>query len=142
MKFPQHPNLHARQHALSEYLCILPDVSERLNALVAHAARQPGLTEEEKIPAHRVTGCVSQVWIVAECEHGLCFFRSAADSSLVAGLVGAVAELCGGLSPAEVLNLELSWLESAGLWSQLSPTRQRGLSAVVETLRNFAASCH
>ena len=142
MKFPQHPALQARQHALSEYLLILPDASERLNALVAHAARQPGLTGEEKIPAHRVEGCVSMVWIVGTSEHGLCSFRSAADSSLVAGLVGAMAELCSGLSPEELINLDLSWLEKSGLWNQISPTRQQGLSAVAETIRNFAASCH
>lgn len=142
MKFPQHPALQARQHALSEYLLILPDASERLNALVAHAARQTGLSEEEKIPPHRVEGCISMVWIVGSCEHGLCSFRSAADSSLVAGLVGAMAELCSGLSPEELEHLDLSWLERSGLWNQISPTRQRGLSAVAETIRNFAASCH
>ena len=142
MKFPQHPALQARQHALAEHLLILPDVSERLNALVAHAARQAGLTEQEKIPSHRVEGCVSQVWIVGSCEHGLCSFRSAADSSLVAGLVGAMAELCSGLSSAEVEHLDLGWLQKSGLWNQISPTRQRGLSAVAETLRNFASSCH
>ena len=142
MKFPQHPNLQARQHALSEHLLILPDAAERLNALAAHAARQPGLTEEEKIPAHRVEGCVSQVWIVGHCADGLCLFRSTADSSLVAGLVGAMAELCSGMSATELLHLDLSWLENAGLWNQISPTRQRGLNAVAETIRNFSASCH
>ena len=142
MKFPQHPTLQARQHALSEYLLILPDVSERLIALVAHAARQSGMTEAERIPTHRVEGCVSMVWIVGNYEQGLCSFRSAADSSLVAGLVGAMTELCSGLSPEDLQHLDLSWLESAGLWNQISPTRQRGLSAVAESIRNFAASCH
>lgn len=141
MKFPSHASLDSRQHALSEALRILPDESERLNVLVAHAAAQAGLSEEERQPERLVMGCVSQVWLLSAYDGRVCSFRSAADSALVAGLVGAMAQVCSGLPPAELSKFHPSFLESCGLWSQLSPTRQRGLRAVAKTIQAFALAC-
>ena len=141
MNFPNQPTLEARQAALVELLLLLPDVAERMNALVAHAVWMEKVQPLVKVPADLVEGCVSQVWLARRDEQGGCVFRSAADSALVAGLVGAMTELASGLPPAELVAFQPAFLEAAGLWSQLSPTRQRGLSAVAQEIQAFARAC-
>ncbi len=133
--------LREREHALTEQLLILPDAQERLSTLVQRASRLPAMAAADQTEANLVRGCVSQVWLAGSLIAGNCHFRSVADSPLVAGLVGLLAQLCDGHPPAEVAAFEPQILIDLGIWRNLSPTRQNGLTAVMQTIRNFATSC-
>lgn len=130
-----------REQALTESLLILPDSQERLSTLVQRASRLPAMDPADQVEANLVRGCVSQVWLACSFTEGNCHFRSAADSPLVAGLVGMLAQLCDGRPAAELTNFEPKILQDLGIWRNLSPTRQNGLNAVMQTIRNFATSC-
>ena len=130
-----------REQALTESLLILPDSQERLSTLVQRASRLPAMDPADQVEVNLVRGCVSQVWLACSFKEGNCHFSSAADSPLVAGLVGMLAQLCDGHPPAELTNFEPRILQDLGIWRNLSPTRQNGLNAVMQTIRNFATSC-
>ena len=134
-------SLRAAEQQLTEQLLILPDAQERLSALVQRAGRLPALAETDLVESHLVRGCVSQVWVIPHFLAGNCHFRAAADSPLVAGLVVLLAQLCSGHTPAEVAEFEPRILADLGIWRNLSPTRQQGLTAVITTIRNFATTC-
>jgi cysteine desulfuration protein SufE len=121
-------------------LRIIEDPQERLAAIVARARKWPGPAVEERTDAHRVAGCVSQVWLVGRVEDGLCHWRMDADSPLVKGLVALFCELCEGAAPAEVAAFEPELVTALGLDRQLSPTRLNGLASVSQTMRAFAQS--
>lgn len=133
--------LAEREHQLLERLMLLPDPQERLSALVNRAANVPPLLESERIEAHRVRGCVSNVWLVGSRDGECCCFRSEADSPLVAGLVGLLCELTQGAEAGDLEKFTTTIFHALGLWDQLSPTRQNGLRCVQETMRHFASSC-
>jgi cysteine desulfuration protein SufE len=133
-------SLANKQQRLIAKYAIIEDPQERLGAIVSRGKNWPALANEEKIDAHRVQGCVSQVWIVGEREGDRCRFRMDADSPLVKGLVAMLCELYDGESVAEIVNTEPVWIDELGLASRLSPTRLNGLASVRKAIRAFAAT--
>ena len=102
------------------------------------ARRLPPLPAAERTDAHRVAGCVSQVWLVGELRDGLCRFRCDADGPLVKGLVAFVCDYFSGTAPAGILNDSTDPLAALDLLQNLSPTRQNGLAAVRGAIQAFA----
>ena len=129
-----------KQAALIARYSIIEDAQERLAAIVARGRKWPAPTDAEKTDAHRVQGCVSQVWLVGEMEGARCRFRMAADSPLVQGLAALICELYDGEPADEIVAVEPELLESLGLARQLSPTRLNGLASLRRTIREFAAA--
>jgi cysteine desulfuration protein SufE len=133
-------NLAEKQQQLIDDYTIIPDPQERLAAVVDQARRRPPLPDTERCEMHRVRGCVSQAWVVAEVRDGLCQFRCDADSPLVRGLLVLLCDLYSGAPPAEVAATEPVLLEQLGLDRNLSPTRLNGLRSVRAKIREFAAA--
>lgn len=133
------PRTAAQQQLLDDY-GLIENLQERLSAVVDRARRQPPLPEAERTEAHRVHGCISQVWVVAELRDGRCHFRCDADGPLVKGLVAFLCAYSEGTTPAELLADDTDPLAELGLLANLSPTRRNGLAAVRTALRAFAQS--
>ena len=129
-----------KQAALIARYFIIEDAQERLAAIVARGRKWPAPADAEKTDAHRVKGCVSQVWLVGEMENGHCRFRMSADSPLVQGLAALICELYDGELADEIVAVEPELFETLGLTRQLSPTRLNGLASVRRTIREFAAA--
>jgi cysteine desulfuration protein SufE len=129
--------LAEKQQQLIAKWRLIEDPQERLAAIVARAKKWPAPTAEERIEANRVTGCVSQVWLVGRVVEGHCRFSMDADSPLVKGLVTLVCELYDGATPREVATVEPEIITALGLDRQLSPTRLNGLISVRQAIRAF-----
>ena len=129
-----------RQQQLVDDLLIIEDSQERLGAVVDRAKRLPSLPAAERTDQTRVTGCISQVWVVGDLRDGCCFFRSDADGPLVKGLVAFLCEYFSGATPAEIAANSANPLESLGLMRSLSPTRVNGLAAVRIRIRELAGA--
>lgn len=132
--------LAAKQQSLLEGLALFDDPQERLAAIVDRARRVPPLPAAQRTPDHRVPGCISAVWLVAELTDGRCRFRADADSPLVRGLVLLVCDYFDGGTPAEITASESDPLDTLDLTPNLSPTRRHGLAAVRAAIRRFAAA--
>lgn len=130
--------LAEKQRQLVEDYAIIDDPQERLAAVVDRARRRPPLSAAERSESHRVQGCVSQAWLVAELQEGACRFQSDADSPLVRGLLALLCDFYSGATPADVAATEPSLLDELGLTRSLSPTRLNGLRSVRAKIRDFA----
>ena len=128
-----------KQAMIVENLRIIEDVQERLSAVVSSAAKQ-SLPAEQRIPANRVLGCVSSVWLAPSIENGVCHFAFDAESPMVKGLVGLVCEVYEGATPADAAATPLDLLGPLGFQKLLSPTRLNGLAAVQARIQDFAAA--
>jgi len=133
-------SLADKQQRLIAKYAIVEDAQERLGAIVSRGKKWPAPADEEKTEAHRVKGCVSQVWIVGAREGDRCRFRMDADSPLVKGLVAMHCELYDGETASEIVSTEPAWVEALGLEGRLSPTRLNGLASVRQAIRAFAAA--
>ena len=133
-------DLRAREAALIEELMAIPDRQERLTYIMDRIRERPALPAEARIAAHRVSGCVSAVWLVAHYD-GCCWHvQSDAESPMVRGLVALLSDVADGSSRSELAVFDVGVLERSGVLSSLSGTRIQGLRAVAHTLRQYGQS--
>jgi len=126
------------RHSLIEDHLLIENPQERLAAIVDRSRRRPPLPADERSDAHRVPGCISQVWLVGELREGRCHFRCDADGPLVKGLVAFLCDYFSAATPAELLADDTDPLAALDLLQNLSPTRQTGLAAVRAAICAFA----
>ena len=133
--------LTAKLSALADDFTPIDDLQERLTVLVDRARRTPPLPVTARTEAHRVHGCISAVWLIAELRpDGLLTFHADADSPLVRGLVIGLADFFSGATPAEITASDADPLATIELLANLSPTRRNGLTAVRQRIRSLAQS--
>ena len=97
------------------------------------------LTETQQTDEHRVHGCESLVWLVAEHVDGQWHFKASSDARLLRGLLALLLVRVQGLPSAELAQVDLrGWFTQLGLERQLSPSRSNGLHAVLQRMAELA----
>ncbi len=124
--------------AFADRFLVIPDVRERLAAVVGRRVRLEGLREGERADESLVPGCVSRVWLAGEVVRGVCRLRTAGEAQIVGGLASALAEVCDGVGAVEVAGGEIDLLERLGFDRLLSPTRMSGLGRVRGRIQQIA----
>jgi cysteine desulfuration protein SufE len=130
---------------IAETFEFLDDWEDRYRHVIELGRAMPPLDEALRVPATKVQGCASQVWIVPRIEGegpGAQFdFQGESDAMIVRGLIAILHALYGGLTVAEVGAVDApAELGRLGLTDHLSSQRSNGLRAMVERIRSVAAA--
>ena len=136
--FPLESTAAEAQAAIREEFAFFGDWSERYQYLIDLGRKLPGLPAEWKTEEHRLHGCQSMVWIVAEGDADKLDFHAISDSAIVSGLVYLALRVYSGRSAAEIANTDADYIADIGLAKHLSPTRSNGLAALLAFIRNQA----
>ena len=136
--FPLEPTAATAQAAIAEEFGFFTDWSERYQYLIDLGRKLPPLPDEMKTEQHRLLGCQSMVWIVAEGDARRLDFRAISDSAIVSGLVFLALRVYSGRSAQEILVTEPDYIAAIGLAKHLSPTRNNGLAALLDFIKNRA----
>ncbi|MFV0493334.1 MAG: SufE family protein [Pseudorhodobacter sp.] len=129
---------------IAETFDFLDDWEDRYRHVIELGKAMPPLDEAFRVPATKVEGCASQVWlrpVVAGKGATARFdFQGDSDAMIVRGLIAILHALYSGLTLAEVraVNAEAE-LARLGLNDHLSAQRSNGLRAMVERIRSQAA---
>ncbi|WP_172294865.1 SufE family protein [Pseudoruegeria sp. HB172150] len=128
---------------IAETFDFLDDWEDRYRHVIDLGKAMDPLEEALRVPATKVQGCASQVWIVPEIEGdgaGAVFrFRGDSDAMIVRGLIAILNALYSGLTLKEVLAVDAgAELGRLGLNDHLSSQRSNGLRAMVERIRLIA----
>ena len=119
----------------------LDDWEDRYRHVIDMGKAMPPLAEEFKVPALKVQGCASQVWLRPQISEGRFDFQGESDAMIVRGLIAILHGLYAGLTLSEVLAVDaLAELGRLGLTEHLSSQRSNGLRAMVEKIRAVAAA--
>lgn len=129
---------------IAETFEFLEDWEERYRHVIELGKAMEPLDEAFRVPATKVEGCASQVWILPRIEGegpGAIFsFQGESDAMIVRGLIAILHALYSGLTVAEVLKVDApTELARLGLHDHLSSQRSNGLRAMVERIRKLAA---
>ncbi|MGJ8545454.1 MAG: SufE family protein [Sulfitobacter sp.] len=119
----------------------LEDWEDRYRLVIELGRDMEALDEALRVPATKVDGCASQVWLHGNFDSGKLHFDGASDAMIVSGLIAVLARLYIGLSPAQVLEVDArAEFGRLGLNDHLSAQRSNGLRAMVERIRETAAA--
>jgi cysteine desulfuration protein SufE len=128
----------AEQDAITEEFAFFDDWTERYQYLIDLGRKLPAFPEELKTEEHKVHGCQSQVWLVANGNADRLDLHAISDSAIVSGLIALLLRVYSGRSAREILDTEPRFVEAIGLAKHLSPTRSNGLSAMLKTVKEHA----
>ncbi len=128
---------------IAETFDFLDDWEDRYRHVIDLGKAMAPLEEALRVPATRVEGCASQVWIVPEIEgegaDAVFSFRGDSDALIVRGLIAILRALYCGLPLSEVPAVDAhAELARLGLDEHLSAQRSNGLRAMVERIRALA----
>ena len=124
---------------LADTFEFLDDWEERYRHVIELGKAMPALDDSFKVPALKVQGCASQVWLRPVITAGHFDFQGDSDAMIVRGLIAVLHGLYAGLSLAEVLQVDApAELARLGLNDHLSAQRSNGVRSMVERIRKVA----
>ena len=119
----------------------LDDWEDRYRHLIEMGKALPPMEPAVQVPATKVDGCASQVWILPRIEGRSFDFQGDSDALIVRGLIAILHALYSGVPVAEVVGIDAqAELGRLGLQEHLSSQRSNGLRAMVERIRLLAAA--
>ncbi len=99
-----------------------------------------GLAESDKIDAHLIRGCQSQVWLTHKTAADRLTFQMDSDAHIVRGLIAVVLVIVDGRKASEIQQLDIEGVfGQLDLLAHLSVTRGNGLRAMVSRIKEVAA---
>jgi cysteine desulfuration protein SufE len=120
----------------------ISEPKRRYEYLLHFAKRLPPFPEDHKTPENRVSGCVSQVYIIATMDAGKVSFQGDSDAQITKGLVGLLVEGLVGLNPTEIMELTPDFIQQTGLDISLTPSRVNGFYNIFQMMQKRALVCH
>ena len=122
----------------------LDDWEDRYRHVIDLGRAMPPLDAAFKVPAFKVDGCASQVWIRPTVEgqgaSATFDFQGESDAMIVRGLIAILHALYAGVSASDVARVDApAELGRLGLNDHLSAQRSNGLRAMVDRIRKTAA---
>ncbi|PWR02957.1 cysteine desulfuration protein SufE [Meridianimarinicoccus roseus] len=128
---------------IAETFEFLDDWEDRYRHVIELGKALPPLEDAFRVPATKVDGCASQVWILPQIDgsgpQARFDFRGESDAMIVRGLIAVLHALYGGLRADEVLRVDAAAeLARLGLNDHLSAQRSNGVRAMVERIRKLA----
>ena len=125
---------------LADTFAFLDDWEERYRHVIDLGKAMAPLDDSFKVPALKVQGCASQVWLRPVVTHGHFDFKGDSDALIVRGLIAVLHALYSGLGVAAVGQVDaVAELGRLGLNDHLSAQRSNGVRAMVERIRKVAA---
>ncbi|SLN62729.1 Cysteine desulfuration protein SufE [Roseovarius litorisediminis] len=118
----------------------LEDWEDRYRYVIDQGKTMAPLDDALKVPATKVDGCASQVWLHPRTDGGVFTFDGDSDALIVRGLISVLRALYNGVPVTEVQKVDApAELARLGLNDHLSAQRSNGLRAMIERIRQVAS---
>ena len=118
----------------------LDDWEDRYRHVIDLGKAMPPLEDAFKVPATKVDGCASQVWLVPDVSGDTFHFRGDSDAMIVLGLIAVLTRLYNGIEVNNVRTVDAGGeLARLGLNDHLSAQRSNGLRAMIDRIRGVAS---
>lgn len=119
----------------------LEDWEDRYRYVIDQGKEMAPLDMALKVPATKVDGCASQVWLHPVITAGVFRFDGESDAMIVRGLIAVLRALYNDLSVQEVVKVDArAEFARLGLNDHLSAQRSNGLRAMIERIGQVAAA--
>ena len=111
----------------------LDDWEDRYRLVIEAGKAMEPLPDALKVPATKVDGCASQVWLHPRIEAGVFSFEGDSDAMIVRGLIAVLKALYNDTPVGDVVGVDAAAeLARLGLNDHLSAQRSNGLRAMID----------
>lgn len=114
------------------------DWMDKYNYIIELGKDMPMIDPQYKTEEFLISGCQSQVWLHPEEKDGKLYFTADSDAIITKGIVNLLIRVLSGHTPQEILDNDLSYLDTIGLKNHLSPTRSNGLASMIKQIKLYA----
>jgi cysteine desulfuration protein SufE len=100
----------------------------------------PLIDPQYKKDENLIKGCQSRVWLHVDHREGKLFFTADSDAVITKGLISLLVKVLSGHTPKEIADVNITFIDTIGLSSHLSPTRSNGLLSMVKQIKMYAVA--
>ncbi|MCZ2328495.1 SufE family protein [Bartonella sp. F02] len=122
-----------------ENFSLLENWEDRYRYVIELGHELPPFPESARNDAHKVHGCVSQVWLLTSRNHSedpILTFQGDSDAHIVRGLIYILLTFYSGKTASEIYEASAEeLLKTLGLNDNLTPQRSNGLKAMITKIR-------
>ena len=123
-----------------ERLSTTADPKRRYEYVLWLAKKLQPFPEELRSDDHKVKGCVSQVYVVAELHDGKLHWRGDSDAAITKGLLALLIEGMEGLTPQQAASIDPAFIAATGLQASLTPSRANGFLNILKLMQAQASA--
>lgn len=131
-----------RQDEIIEEFSVFDDWMDKYSYLIDIGKELNSLAKDKKDDTLLIKGCQSKVWLNSELKDGKIYFEADSDAIITKGIVALLVKVMSGLTPEEIMNADLYFIDKIGLKENLSPTRSNGLTAMIKQMKMYALAYH
>ncbi|MEM1376982.1 MAG: SufE family protein [Pseudomonadota bacterium] len=129
---------------LIDDFALLDDWEDRYRYVIELGQSLPDYPENSRDDAHKVNGCVSQVWLDSSldeqgADEPVIRFVGDSDAHIVRGLVAIMIIALSGRTAQEIRDYDIeAAVRKLGLDEHLTPQRSNGLRAMIDRMKQTA----
>lgn len=127
-----------RQKEIIDEFEFLTDWMEKYEHIIELGKSLPLIEEQYKTEDNIIKGCQSRVWLHADLIDGKVIYTADSDAIITKGMIALMIRALSGLTPEEIINAELQFVDKIGLKEHLSPTRSNGLLSMIKQMKLYA----
>ncbi|MGE0279964.1 MAG: SufE family protein [Rhizobiaceae bacterium] len=125
---------------------LLEEWEDKYRYVIELGEQLPPFPESARDERHRVHGCVSRVWLIADVGEGSdprIELEGDSDAHIVRGLVAIMLALYSGRRASEIESIDAEeTLRALGLDEHLTPQRANGLRSMIKRIKQEARAVH
>ena len=111
------------------------DPRRRYEYVLWLAKALPPMSDELRIDAFKVNGCISTVHVVGELVDGRLLWHGDSDALITRGLLALLIKGLTNLTTEEVMGIDPSFISETGLQGSLTPSRANGFLNIFRNMQ-------
>lgn len=122
-------------------LAMFEDKDSKMEYILDYAKEAVKLDEKYKTEDNVIKGCSSLAWLHKEFKDGKVLLEAEGDSIIAKGMLVLLLKIFHNRTLDELFSFDTNLLMEMGVMELLSPVRQQGLEAFLNTIYGYAQEC-
>jgi cysteine desulfuration protein SufE len=131
-------DIDSKIKSYQDILDMFDEVEDRYKFLIDLARKAQPFPEEFRVDTFKVTGCISQVWLVPKLDGGKIKYFSDSDAMIVKGTVTLISDIYSDSTAQEILDNNKNLMDELNLGNILSMNRRSGAYNMLTMVKTHA----
>ena len=128
--------INEKMEEISESLDFLEGL-DKIEYVVDMSKKSSGLTKDQKTDSTKITGCMSETWVVVNGPSNAITIEADSEAQIVKGMLYLLAESINGHDKEEILALdEQIILDKLGLGGSITNRRMNGFASAILKIKD------